>query len=77
MFFSSKNEENTVTTVGDAGSVDQYLNIAVAESVFLWNFTNLSWNWSMLSLNNLFMVFSSYNKYSQFWYKSTARLIVA
>jgi hypothetical protein len=31
----------------------------------------------MLSLNNLFMVFSSYNKYSQFWYKSTARLIVA
>lgn len=42
IFFSSKNDENTVITVGDAGSVDQYLNMAVAESVFLWNLTNLS-----------------------------------
>jgi hypothetical protein len=35
IFFSSKNEENTAITVGEAGRVDQYLNIAAAESVFL------------------------------------------
>jgi hypothetical protein len=32
---SSKNEENTVITFGEAGREDQYLKIAVAESVFL------------------------------------------
>ncbi len=74
---SSKKEENTVMIFGEAGREDQYLKIAVAESVFLWNFTKRSWNWRMLSFNNFLIVFYSSNKYSHVWYKSTALFIVA
>jgi hypothetical protein len=35
ILFSSKNEEKTVRTLADAGKEDQYLNIAVDESVLL------------------------------------------
>ncbi len=33
-----------MTTGGEAGKFDQNLNIELADSVFLWNLTNRSWN---------------------------------
>lgn len=42
MLFSSKNDPNTVKTFAEGGKLDQYFKIAAADSVFLWNFTNLS-----------------------------------
>ena len=77
MLFSSKKEEKTVTTLAERGMFDQILYMAVAESVFLWNLMNLSWNWMMLSFKIFLIVFYSSKIDYHAWYKSTDLSIAA